>query len=332
MFEIRLKGDKSFMCGGEETILGAALKDGFVLEHSCLSGRCRSCLARCIEGETRDLNEDLVLSSEEKAKGLILTCCATPLSNVSLDSEDLGEFHLQQSRTIPAKIDSLVKVSDNVIRVILRLPPNSNFKYRSGQYVNIIRGSIKRSYSISNIQAEIDNKLVFLIKNYPEGIMSDYWFNQAKLNDLLRIEGPLGTFFYRPKEEIENVVLLATGTGIAPMIAMLEDFKANPKCIENKRIILLWGARIVEDTFIPNSYFESLEFLDYQRVLSRENIQADSVKKYVQNVLVEKLNNLTLTQVYACGSNEMINSAQQFLTNNGLSEKEFFSDAFICTE
>jgi CDP-4-dehydro-6-deoxyglucose reductase len=215
MFQIDLKNGKTFFCDKNTTIFEAAKNSGIILEHSCLKARCRSCAVQIKKGTTMDRLDDMVLTNDEKTKMWVLSCNSIPTSNLILDIEDLSGIQIFEKKIIPAKINYLNKINDTVLEVGLRLPPNGNFSYNSGQYVNISNGQNVRSYSIANAYSE-NEPLTFFIKKYENGLMSNYWFNNAKINDLLRIEGPLGSFFYRDTE-VENIIFLATGTGIAPI-------------------------------------------------------------------------------------------------------------------
>jgi len=325
MYQISLKNNKFFQCNKDTTILNAAKKAGIVLEHSCLSARCRSCVVKVLEGDSNEVQEELVLSDEEKEQGYILSCNTKPCSDIKLDIEDLGDIVLYEPRTLPSKIDSIEKITNDVIKVVLRLPPTSNFKYIAGQYVNIIKGNIKRSYSIAN-SGRIENKVEFYIKKYKNGLLSNYWFSEAKENDLLRLEGPLGTFFYR-KSKLKDIIFLATGTGIAPVKAILEQFNQTPELFANKKIWLVWGGRFLKDIFWnPNIENIDLKFLP---VLSRLNNDWKGEIGYVQDVVLKQKINLEKVQVYACGSINMITSAKELLIKNGLPTNHFHSDAFV---
>lgn len=327
MFQITLKNGKSFTCDSNTTIFEAAKCNGITLEHSCLSARCRSCAVRIEEGTTKNQLQELVLSSYEKSNKWILSCNAIPTSNVVLDIEDLGEIQIFEKRIIPVKIQSIIQLNESVIEVILRLPPNSNFGYNSGQYVNITKGDITRSYSVANAY-EKNGKLTFFIKKYDNGLMSNYWFNKAKLNDLLRIEGPFGSFFLR-ESEMENVVFLATGTGVAPLKSILEGLVKSLKQYQNKKIWLFVGARYESDLFWDPSEFTTSQNLKYIPVLSRPSKEWIGEKGYVQNIVIKYNIPLAKAQVYACGSNNMIEAAKKLLTEKGLNNAHFFSDAFV---
>jgi len=220
-------------------------------------------------------------------------------------------------------------LNDTVIEVSIRLPPNSNFRYNSGQYVNIAKGSIKRSYSVANAYRE-SGLLTFLIKKYENGQMSNYWFKEAKENDLLRIEGPIGSFFLR-ESEVENIIFLATGTGIAPIKAILESVSMCGQKYENKKFWIFNGARYESDLFWRPNELNAISNLNYIPVLSRASENWNGEKGYIQEIVLKSGIDLTNAQVYACGSNNMIESSRKTLVENELKIKNFFSDAFVAT-
>ena len=327
MFLITLNNNKTFTCDKDSTIFEAAKKSNIVLEHSCLSSRCRSCVVKIISGNTINKEEELVLTEEDKNKNFVLSCNAKPLSDIELDIEDLGEIKLFDKKIIPSKISVIEKLTDDVIKVVLRLPQNSNFNFNSGQYVNIIKGNLTRSYSIANC-SDHKNQLEFFIKNYENGLMSAYFFKEAKINDLLRLEGPIGTFFLRDSN-FKNIVFLATGTGIAPIKSILEGLDKSHEQYQNKNFWVIVGARYQEDLFWkPN--FKNLN-IKYIPVLSKAENDWNGSKGYVQDIVLNQQIDLENSQVYACGSNDMIKSAKELFIKNNLKENNFFSDAFVQT-
>ena len=327
MFTIKLKNNKTFSCDKDSTIFEAAKKNNIILEHSCLNSRCSSCVVKVISGQTKNNEEEFVLTEEQKKQKFVLSCNAKPLSDLELDIEDLGEITLFEKKITPSKISVIEKLTDDVIKVVLRLPPNSNFNFNSGQYVNIIKGNVTRSYSIANC-SDHKNKLEFFIKKYTNGLMSEYFFQEAKINDLLRLEGPIGTFFLRDTS-IKNIIFLATGTGIAPIASILEGLDKSFEKHQNKNLWVIVGARFQEDLFWKPK-FKNLK-LKYIPVLSRQNNDWNGAKGYVQDIALNEKIDLENTQVYACGSNDMINSAKEVFFKNNLKSNNFFSDAFIQT-
>jgi CDP-4-dehydro-6-deoxyglucose reductase len=327
MYKIFLKNNKSFWCDKDTTIFEAAKNNNIILEHSCLSARCRSCIVKVVSGSTINKEEELVLTENDKNNNFVLSCNAKPLSDIELDIEDLGEISLFEKKIIPSKINIIEKLTDDILKIVLRIPPNSNFNFNSGQYVNIIKGNLTRSYSIANCSNH-NNQLEFFIKKYTNGLMSEYFFKEAKLNDLLRLEGPIGTFFLRDSS-FKNIVFLATGTGIAPIKSILEGLDKSHEQYQNKNFWVIVGARYQEDLFWkPN--FKNLN-IKYMPVLSRAENDWNGSQGYVQDIVLNQQIDLENSQVYACGSNDMINSAKELFIKNNLKENNFFSDAFVQT-
>lgn len=324
MFSINLKNNVSFTCSSEDTILIGAQKKNVTLDHSCKSGRCQSCKAKVVNGTSIATVEETGLNELEKSSGYILTCVRTPTSDITLDVEDLSEYLLEKIKTIPSKIDLISKISHNVIELQLRIPPNVSFNYLSGQYINIIKGDYKRSYSIANRCSS--SNIVLFIKNYEGGRFSNYLFNEAKINDLLRIEGPIGTFFYRNTNK-KNIVFLATGTGIAPVKAILEQMNEDFNNLIDKNIFLFFGGRTEEDLFWKPD-FNNIN-VNFIPVLSRGNSDWKEAKGYVQDAVILENINIADSVFYACGSENMIRDSKTVAEKNGLSADAFYSDAFI---
>ena len=329
MFQITLKNGKSFTCDSNTTVFEAAKSNGIVLEHSCLSARCRSCNVKVISGSTADKLDDLVLTAEEKSQGYALSCNAIPTTDLELDVEDLGDIPFYESKIVPAKIASIMFISGSVVKLDLRLPPKVNFKYNAGQYININRGSLKRSYSISNACKE-NSELSFYIKNYDEGQMSQFWFNEAKVGDLLRIEGPKGSFFFRESNK-KQIIFLATGTGIAPVMAIIEELISSQRINALEKVWIFNGSRYEKDLIWNSDQLSNISHIEYIPVLSKPTQTWKGEVGYVQDILLSKNVNLSESQVYACGSDKMIGSALKVLVENGIHSKSFYSDAFVAT-
>ena len=322
MWGVRLANAKHFAASAARPLLDEARAAGLALEHSCRTGRCGSCKVRVASGRTQVLRDECSLSGEEQAAGLILSCCRAAASDLELDTEDLGPLGFLQLKTLPARIDSMVHLAPDVMQVFLRLAPGTRLEYLPGQYVDVIaHGGLRRSYSIANAP-RADGRLELHVRRVDGGVMSQYWFSQARPNDLLRIHGPLGTFSLRDNRR-QRLVFLATGTGIAPVKAMLE---AIPRGDADQQIHVYWGGRTSADHYIePVARGRSIR---YVRVLSRTRA-ANARTGYVQQALLDDLVPLEDSTVYACGSDTMIQAARAQLTARGLSPRHFHSDAFV---
>lgn len=321
---VTIANGKSFACGNGVSILDAAEAAGFSLPYSCRSGRCSSCECVVSEGESELLSDELGKESE----GTILACVRTPVSDLTLDLADLSEWNLHSPKTFPCRISSLDKLADDVLKVILRLPPKKEFGFMAGQYVDLIGpDSVRRSYSIAN-RPRNDNTIELHIRKVDGGAFSQYWFDLAKENDLLRLYGPLGTFFMRDIKGLD-LVFLATGTGFAPVKSMLESIVELPQENMPRSISVYWGGRHPADLYSAMEINEVA--INFIPVLSRGDSAWTGRRGYVQQHLMDDMCDFSDVVVYACGSDAMISDARDALIKQGLHMQRFYSDAFVCS-
>ncbi len=328
MHSVTTVAGKTFSVTASESILDAALKNGVQLAYSCRNGRCSSCKCKVISGSTSVLNAELGLTDDEKAQGWVLACVRTATTSLEIEADEVDGALIVPPRTVPCRIHGLTKLAPDILQVILRLPPNSPLTFLPGQYVDVIgQGGVRRSYSLANA-GRADQLLELHIRAVNDGVMSRYWFDQAKPNDLLRINGPLGTFFLRNIEK-KDLVFLATGTGIAPVKAMLEGLEGWPEIQQPRSVTVYWGGRAVEDLYWhPSGLTFTHRFVP---VISRSDDNWRGARGYVQDVMLAERADLAQTVVYACGSEAMIQQAKRTLMQAGLLEQRFFSDAFVCS-
>jgi CDP-4-dehydro-6-deoxyglucose reductase len=323
---VKLSTGREFLAAEDVTLVDAALSAGIALPHSCKTGRCSTCKCKVLQGKTTALQTEIDLSAAEKAEGWILSCVRSAQTDVILEVEDLGNVALPPRKTLPCRISSIDRLSTDVVRIKLRLPPTADFRSIPGQYIDVIGPfGVRRSYSLANANTA-DKTLELHIRAVAGGVMSDYWFKQAKANDLLRFNGPLGTFFLRGLDQL-HLVFLATGTGIAPVKAMLESLPRIAPERAPKSVTVFWGGRTAEDLYFdPQAIPAGHRFVP---VLSRAAAGWAGVSGYVQNALIATQPDLAHTAVYACGSDAMIRNAKASLLAAGLPHNHFFADAFV---
>lgn len=327
MPQVSLLSGTAFTVPNNISILDGAIKVGVLLPYSCKTGRCSTCKCKVLSGETRELHSETGLTKQEKAAGWILSCVRSAVTDLTLEVNDLREFVLPAVKTIPCRISHLKLLAPDVIQVKLRLPPNTKFSFIPGQYIDVIDlNGNRRSYSLANANFA-DKFLELHIRAVEGGAMSEYWFKQAKVNDLLRLNGPLGTFFLRDIAN-KDLVFLATGTGIGPIKAMLESLSTHS---EPKSVTVLWGGRSPNDLYFNITTIS--DKFNYTPVLSRADSSWLGARGHVQTVLLANWSESDFSNaaVYACGSNAMIHSAKEILEKNGLPPNNFYSDAFVCS-
>ncbi len=321
--EVTLRNRVCFSAATDESILEAARRQGIVLEHSCRDGRCGVCKARVTAGETVMLQPEPALTPEESGTGWILTCVRYAAADTTLDIEDLGRLADIAVKTLPCRIDSLQPMAPDIVRITLRLPPTADFRYLPGQYVDVIGPEgVRRSYSLAT--APLAGRLELHVRAVPGGVLSEYWFARAQPNDLLRFEGPFGTFCRR--EAYGKTIFLVTGTGFAPAHAMLQELASTG---HTGPVWLYWGGRTPSDLYHPVE-FPGLD-LHYVPVLSRAGDDWTGNRGHIQDAALHDHGGFGDAMVYACGSDAMIHSARRQLLAAGLPPHHFHSDAFLAS-
>ncbi|MGR6772839.1 FAD-binding oxidoreductase [Pectobacterium brasiliense] len=302
-----------FECGSEKTILDSAIEQGIVLEHSCKNGSCNTCEAR-------------VLNQQGEVLTTILTCKIKPDCDMILEATYYPELADIKSKTVPCKVDSIEYPNEDIVLIRLRLPPTAKFTFLPGQYLDLKYQGITRSYSVASIPQ--NNNVELHLKRVKNGAMSSKIFGQISVNQLMQLEGPKGTFFYRDKEGEGPVVFLATGTGFAPIKSIVTDLL--DKEIQ-RDIYIYWGNRSSKLFYDPvTELWENLHAnIKCNLILSQPEDGWNGRYGYVQQFVFADIGNLDTASVYACGSQSMIESAKALLIEQGLPADKFYSDAFV---
>lgn len=323
----------------DEPILMAAIRHGVGLPYGCKDGACGSCKSRLKEGRViHGAHQAKALSSTEEDAGWVLTCRAAPQTDVVIEVRGVVEASDIPVRKMPARVFSLTRPAPDVALLRLQLPTNEQWRYRAGQYLEfILANGLRRSYSMANAphrQLEVlgsgNPGIELHIRHMPGGLFTDQVFSALKERDILRIEGPYGSFFWR-EDSPRPVILLASGTGLAPIKAILEQMRAKRY---DRPVVLYWGCRALSDLYL-HTWAQGLEAewprLRYVPVLS-EPTEADHWRGrvgLVHEAVMQDWPDLSAHQVYACGAPVMVSAAQlDFTQRCGLPAEEFFADAF----
>jgi len=322
---IRSTSGRTFSASADQTILDAAIAAGVGMAYSCRTGRCGTCRCRVETGATRPLLAETGLDAAARAEGWILACAHVAVDDVLIEIDDLGDLVLPPPKTLPARIHALEPASDDVLVVRLRLPPTAEFAFLPGQSIEVIGfGGVRRSYSLAAAPAP-NTPLELHVRRVPGGEMSAYWFERAKEGDLLRLQGPFGSFVLRDVAGAD-LIFLATGTGFAPVKAMLEGLAALPPDRAPRSVAVYRGGRTESDLYGDVSALPADRWVP---VLSRPSATWAGRRGHVQDVLLADRPDLGRARVYACGSPAMVGDAEAALRAAGLPAGRFFSDAFV---
>ncbi|MCV2361792.1 CDP-6-deoxy-delta-3,4-glucoseen reductase [Paucibacter sp. TC2R-5] len=316
----------------DETLLSAAIRGGIGLPYGCRDGACGSCKSRLLEGRViHGAHQAKTLTEAEEAAGFVLTCCATPQTDCTLEARTVpgaGEFPVLK---LPSRIASVEKPTADVAVLRLQLPATQNFQFHAGQYVEfILRDGARRSYSMANAPHSMPGFIELHIRHMPGGKFTDHVFSALKEKDILRMEGPFGSFFLREDSD-KPIVLLGSGTGFAPLKAIIERIQHLGL---TRPTTLYWGCRSKADLYLHDWALQaaaSTPGLSYVPVLSEAKAEDGWTGRtgFVHQAVMADLPDLSAYQVYACGAPVMVDSAKaEFVAKCGLPAEEFYADSF----
>ncbi len=333
-----LPSGRKFSVNEGETILQAALRVGVVLPYGCKDGACGSCKAQITEGQVNYGDyQRKALSDAERQQGGVLLCCATPLTDVVVKARVIAAEGMIPVRKMPCRVQSIARISPDVAIVKLQLPANEKFDYLAGQYIDILlKDGKRRSYSMASAPHQ-ENTIELHIRHTPGGAFTDALFgtgtpsvNAVREKDILRFEGPQGTFFLR-EDSTKPMILLASGTGFAPIKAVVEY--AAMKAI-HRPMVLYWGGRRPQDLYqadLAAQWEKTLPDFKFVPVISDAlpEDQWTGRTGFVHHAVMQDFPDLSGHQVYACGAPIVVQSAlKDFVVQCRLPEEEFFADAF----
>ncbi|MEO6319490.1 MAG: CDP-6-deoxy-delta-3,4-glucoseen reductase [Polaromonas sp.] len=329
-----LPSGRSFTANPDEPLLAAAIRQGIGLPYGCKDGACGSCKCKKLEGAvTHGAHQRKALSVEEEASGFILTCCGVAHSDVVLESRQVTDESAFPIRKMPVRVTSMQRASHDVMIIRLQLPASDMMKYHAGQYVEfLLRDGDRRAYSMANAphtQAETPG-MELHIRYMAGGKFTEHVFGAMKDKEILRIEGPYGSFFLREDSD-KPMVLLASGTGFAPLKALIEHMQY--KNI-TRPAVLYWGGRRPADLYM-NDWVQAkaaeMPNLRYVPVISDALPEDNWTGRtgFVHQAVLDDFSDLSSHQVYACGAPVVVESARdEYSTRAGLPAEEFFADSF----
>jgi CDP-4-dehydro-6-deoxyglucose reductase, E3 len=325
---------RSFTVNPDQAILAAGIAQGVGMPYGCKDGACGSCKCKKLEGTVvHGPHQSKALSAEEEANGYVLTCCGVPHSDVVLESRQVTEAGAMPIKKMPSRVTLLEKKSPDVMRVLLQLPANDVMQFHAGQYVEfLLRDGARRSYSMANAPHTLvagSPTIELHIRHMPGGKFTDHVFSAMKEKEILRIEGPFGSFYLRDSDK--PMVLLASGTGFAPIKALIEHMQF--KNI-TRPAVLYWGGRRPEDLYMHNwvmAKVAEMPSLTYIPVISNATAEDGWRGRtgFVHQAVMQDHPDLSGYQVYACGAPIVVDSAKaDYIGKCSLPEDEFYADSF----
>lgn len=315
----------------DESILEAALRQGLTLPYGCRDGACGACRGKVLSGDVAHGKAQAhALSDTDRSDGFALFCCAQPRSDLLIESREVRKAGDIPLKTLPARVQELVRAAPDVMIIRLRLPANERLQFLAGQYIDILlKDGKRRSFSLANPPND-DALLELHVRHIPGGLFTEQVFTQMKEKDILRFNGPHGTFFLR-EESTKPMVMIAGGTGFAPIRSVVEHAIAEG-C--TRPITVYWGGRSRADLYqrdVAEAWHAGNPGIRFVPVLSAPTAGDGWQGRIglVHEAVMADFPDLSAHQVYACGSPAMITAAKRDLCSGcKLPESEFFADSF----
>jgi CDP-4-dehydro-6-deoxyglucose reductase len=335
-FEVTITGSgKRFRVREGENVLAAALRQGVMLPYSCKNGTCGSCKGLLERGAVHyPFHPPLALEEEEKAGGYALLCQAEPLEDLEVQVREIEAVRDIQVRMLPARVVEKARLTDNVVRLRLRLPVSQRLQFLAGQYVDVLlAGGKRRAFSIASCPS-LENEIELHIRHVDGGDFTSFVFDDLKERDILRFEGPQGNFFIRNDEPARPMIMMGGGTGFAPLKAMIENLLEHD---DRREIHLYWGARTASELYLddlPAQWAREHPHIHYRRALSDAPAGAATAfgepvfPGFVHEAVVADHPDLSGFDVYMSGPPAMIEAAKKRFARHGLPADRLFYDSF----
>ena len=326
-YTVTLKASgKTFQAKPSQTILEAAADAGITIPYGCRSGMCGSCKGKLVSGDVmlEDYQES-ALTEQEKSDGLILCCKALATESITIDIRE-SEEEVIKSKVTPVRVESLEKLNQDVIKMMLKLPGDESLKFKAGQYIEFIMAdNSRRAFSLANPPHK--DLLELHLRLIEGGKFTQFVFNEMKEKSIHRIDAPIGQFYLRESEK--PIIFVAGGTGFAPVKSVIEDMIFNNI---NRPIFLYRGVGKFEDLYmhdLSSEWANTINEFTYIPVSQNQSSNSDQLRiGLVHEAVLEDFESFNNVQVYCCGAPGLVQIAFESFVEKGLPENEFFADAF----
>lgn len=305
-----------FPCDPSQTVLNAAAKAGWELPYSCRRGNCESCRTRVLSGEV----------SPPAQNGTALLCMVKACSDIHIAPDRVEPLRPSTRKRIQAKLYRLRMAAPDVAIVDLRFPTGVKASFKAGQYLQVfIKGEEPRYFSMSSAPRASDSVQI-QVRVLPGSLFGERILPNLQPGDPVEIDLPHGDFYLR--ETQAPVILVAGGTGFAPMQSILEDALAKQR---DRSFTLYWGARQPEGLYAleqVRKWDQKFPHFRFHGVISEGEVPAPWRSGFVHDAVLADHADLSGHEVYVCGAPVLVSAAKQAFTARGLPNAAFFSDAF----
>jgi len=317
----------AFYVERNETLLDAALRQGINLRYGCRNGACGACKGKVLSGDFHYPEAPIGLTEDDQEQNMALFCACLADSELVIEVDEVELDSAIEIKSLPCRVHEMKKLADDVMQVFIKLPASERLQFLPGQYIDILlEDGRHRSFSIANAPHD-DDYLELHIRLVKKGLFTPKVFNQMQQKDLLRIEGPHGSFFFH-EDSNKDLLLMAGGTGFAPIKGIVEHLISEQV---TRPIHLYWGVRTEADLYMSelvDSWLAEHSNIKFTPVLSDADSNWSGRTGYVHEAVLADLDDLSLFDIYTCGPPAMIQSAEKSFQEKGMKKEQFFYDSF----
>lgn len=320
-YQISYQGRTALLSAGE-TVLEALERAGENVPSSCRAGACQTCMMRATAGRVPSASQAGLKDSLRKS-GHFLSCICRPDQNLSCEPAHTADFRG------PVSIQEISPIGPDVVMVQLSRP--QAFVFKPGQFITLRRADgLIRSYSIAS-QVAASDALAIHVRRVPQGRLSTWFHDEARPGDELWLEGPKGDCFYYPEYPQEPLVLIGTGTGIAPLTAIAVD-----ACQQGHQgPITIYHGALSADRFYLVDELQNLAkahpHVKYVRCVRQGPAAADIRVGELMDIVLSGLSDPEQKRVYLCGDPGLVRILKKQIFLAGVSMNRLHADPFVGT-
>lgn len=317
---------------GRLRILEAALDAGVPFPHGCGTGECGSCKCKLLSGKVAmDAFSPGALTDEERDKGLILACRSRVVSDVKISwlssaalPQPMVKFNAQVFRVAP--------VAHDVYVVTLATPPGQGFNFHPGQFAKLRFGDLPaRKYSMASQPGH--DLLEFHIRIVPDGVVSQYVAMQLREGETVEVRGPFGDAYWEGLEEAHTgpLLLLAGGTGLAPILSVLDA--ALKDGVPPEQVHLYHGVRAERDLYAESRLTARADEHGFRFTpVYSESARESARRGFVHQIMEQDFHSLAHAHIYVAGPPPMVDAVKASATQRGADPRRIRADAFYASE
>ena len=312
--------EKTYDCESGESVLDCLTRHGVLLPSSCRNGVCQTCMMHAVSGHIPEQAQK-GLKDTLKTQGYFLACICRPEHDIEIRQANIESLRHR------ATVSGMERMNANIMRV--RLQPTKPVNYQAGQFINLLHQDVARSYSLASLPSE--SELELHIRHVLDGRVSSWVHQQLRLNDSIEFHGPAGDCFYVPGRPEQPLLLIGTGTGLAPLYGILRDAIDHGHTSE---IRLFHGSLHCDGLYLV----EALQYLasvhgnfHYIPCVLQGEAPAGGAVGAIDDIVMQALPNLTGWRSYLCGDPEIVRRLQSRIFLAGASMHEIHADAFTFT-